>query len=309
VHKFLIDTDTASDDAIALVMAHHWPDVQIEAITLVHGNVPIKQAAKNALYTLQLCGASTPVYLGCAKPMLRSSHYACWFHGHDGMGNMHYPEAIRKPEPGHAVDVIIDRLKASPGEITLVTLGPLTNIATALVKAPEIAALVSRCVIMGGAANTLGNITPAAEYNIWSDPEAAKIVFHSGMPMEMVGWELSCGEAALLPKELETIKNFGTTLAQFAIESNQTALEACMSQEGSLGLTLADPVAMAVALDPGIVTSQGKYAVEVETVSDLTRGQTVVDKLGVWNKAPNMNVIWSIDIPRWKKNLYRCLQE
>jgi purine nucleosidase len=308
MRKFLIDTDTASDDAVALVMAHRWSDVQVEAITLVSGNVSVEQAAKNALYTLQLCGVATPVYLGCAKPMLRPSRYAHWFHGKDGMGNMYYPEPIERSQPEHAVDVIIDIIKANPKEITLVTLGPLTNIATALLKAPEIASLVDRCVIMGGAANTIGNITPAAEYNIWVDPEAAKIVFQSGMPMEMVGWELSCGDATLFPAEMATIRSFGTKLADFALDSNQTALEAGMSTEGSLGLTLADPVAMVVALDPGIITRQGKYAVEVETISDLTRGQTVVDKFGVWDREPNMNVIWSIDIPRWKESLYRCLR-
>lgn len=308
MRKFLVDTDTASDDAVALVMAHRWSGVQIEAVTIVSGNVSVEQAAKNALHTIQLCGAATPVYLGCAKSMLRPSHYAHWFHGTDGMGNMYYPEPTQRPQPEHAVDVIIDIIKANPGEITLVTLGPLTNIATALLKAPEIALLVDRCVIMGGAANTIGNITPAAEYNIWVDPEAAKIVFHSGMPMEMVGWELSCGDAALFPAEMQAIRNFGTELADLAIDSNQTALEAGMSTEGSLGLTLADPVAMVVALDPGIVTCQGEYAVEVETISELTRGQTVVDKFGVWNREPNMNVVWSIDIPRWKQSLYRCLR-
>ncbi len=190
MRKFLIDTDTASDDAVAIIMAHRWVDVHVEAVTIVSGNVSVEQGAKNALYTLEVCKASTPVYIGCAKPMLRECSYAHWFHGDDGMGNKFYAEAKSKPQSAHAVDVIIDKIKTYPGEITIVTLGPLTNIATALLRAPEIASLVQRCVIMGGAANTVGNVTPAAEYNIWVDPEAAKIVFHSGMPCEMVGWEL-----------------------------------------------------------------------------------------------------------------------
>ncbi|WP_293069885.1 MULTISPECIES: nucleoside hydrolase [unclassified Moorena] len=307
MRKFLIDTDTASDDAVALLMAHSWPDVQVEAITIVSGNVPVEQGAKNALYTLEMCGASTPVYLGCPKPMLRPCKYAYRFHGEDGMGNMHYPDPQAKPQLAHGVDVIIDTIKSNPGQITLVTLAPLTNIAIALLRAPEIAYLVKRCVIMGGAANVVGNVTPAAEYNIWVDPDAAKIVFHSGMPMEMVGWELSRGEAALLPAEIAQIKNLGTDLARFAVDCNTSALEASVKIQDSPGLTLADPVAMAVALDPAIVTRQGKYYVEVETVSELTRGQTVVDELGVLNQTPNMTVIWSIDAPRWKEHLYRCL--
>lgn len=308
MRKFLIDTDTASDDAVALVMAHHWSDVRVEAVTIVNGNVPVEQGAKNALYTLEVCNVSTPVYIGCTKPMLRECSYADWFHGSDGMGNMHYPNPNRKPQSEHAVDIIINTLKTYPGEITLVTLGPLTNIATALLRAPEIASLVQRCVIMGGAANTVGNVTPAAEYNIWVDPEAAKIVFHSGMPMEMVGWELSRYDAALTSIEIETVTNFGTPRARLAMESNKTALEASMQIQGASGLTLADPVAMAVALDPDIVTRQGKYFVDVEITSKLTRGATVVDELSVLHKKPNMTVVWAIDVLRWKEDLYRCLQ-
>ncbi len=308
MRKFLIDTDTASDDAVALIMAHHWSDVEVVAVTIVNGNVPVEQGVKNALYTLEVCNASTPVYIGCAKPMLREASYADWFHGADGMGNMHYPEAKRKPESAHATDAIIDTLKSYPGEITLVTLGPLTNIATALLRAPEIASLVQRCVIMGGAANTVGNVTPAAEYNIWVDPEAAKIVFHSSMPMEMVGWELSRHDAALTSAEIETVINFGTQRARLAMECNKTALDASLEIQGATGLTLADPVAMAVALEPDIVTRQGKYFVDVEITSKLTRGATVVDELGVLHKTPNMTVVWSIDVPRWKENLYSCLR-
>lgn len=307
MRKFLLDTDTASDDAIAILMAHHWPDVQIIAVTIVNGNVPVEQGTLNALYTIELCSRSTPVYIGCARPILRSCEYSYWFHGNDGMGNMHYPQPLRKPQSTHAVDVIIDTLKTNPGEVTLVTLGPLTNIATALLRAPEIASLVQRCVVMGGAANVVGNVTPAAEYNIWVDPEAAKIVFHSGMPIEMVGWELSRGSAALLPVELQKITNSDTKLARFAMECNRTALEVSMHIQKDPGLTLADPVAMAVALAPDLVTHQGKYFVDIELNSELTRGQTIVDELGVLKKKPNINVIWSINIPQWKDILYRCL--
>ena len=308
MRKFLIDTDTASDDVVALIMAHRWPDVEISAVTIVNGNVPVEQGALNALYTIEICEQSTPVYIGCAKPMLRSCQYSYWFHGQDGMGNRHYPQPLAQPQSTHAVDVIIETLKTNPGAITLVTLGPLTNIATALLRAPEIASLVQRCVVMGGAANVVGNVTPAAEYNIWVDPEAAKIVFHSGMPIEMVGWELSRGSAALLPIEIEKITNFGTKLARLAIECNSQALEVSMNIQKDPGLTLADPVAMAVALEPEIVTRQGRYFVEIEVNSELTRGQTIVDELGVLKKTANVQVIWSINAARWKDDLSRCLR-
>ncbi len=309
MRKFLIDTDTASDDAVALVMAHRWPDVQVVAVTLVNGNVPVEQGAKNALYTLQLCGAETPVYIGCARPLIRPHAYATWFHGEDGMGNMFYPDPIRKPETDHAVDVIIDTIKSNPGEITLVTLAPLTNIAAALARAPEIAPLVQRCVIMGGAANVVGNVTPAAEYNIWVDPEAAKIVFQSGMPMEMVGWELSRFEAALTAEQMDAIRTFDTELAHFAMDCNASALEASIKIQKANGVTLADPVAMAVALDPdGVITRQGRYFVDVEVSSELMRGHTLVDEMDVLNLPSNMNVIWAINIPRWKDMLHQSLR-
>ncbi|PMB17907.1 nucleoside hydrolase [Fischerella thermalis CCMEE 5205] len=308
MRKFLIDTDTASDDAVAIIMAHRWADVHVEAVTIVSGNVSVEQGAKNALYTLEVCKAATPVYIGCAKPILRECSYAHWFHGDDGMGNKFYAEAKGKPQKTHAVDIIIDIIKTYPGEITLVTLGPLTNIATALLRAPEIASLVQRCVIMGGAANTVGNVTPAAEYNIWVDPEAAKIVFHSGMPCEMVGWELSRHNAALTSREIEQVINFGTETARLAMECNIKALDAGRTIQSASGLMLPDPVAMAVALEPDVVIRQGKYFVDVEITSQLTRGTTVVDELGVLRKTPNMNVIWSIDVARWKEILYRCLR-
>jgi purine nucleosidase len=308
MRKFLIDTDTASDDAVALLMAHCWLDVQVVAVTIVNGNVPVEKGTKNALYTLELCNAKTPVYVGCAKPMLRDSIYSNWFHGNDGMGDMNYPNPKLKPEDKHAVTAIIDIIKTHPNEITLVTLGPLTNIATALICAPEIAGLVQRCVIMGGAANTVGNVTPAAEYNVWVDPEAAKIVFHSAMPMEMVGWELSRYGAALTPEEISKVINFGTEKALFAMNSNQTALRASRELQGAPGLTLADPIAMAVALDSEIVIRQGKYFVDVETTSELMRGATVVDELNVLQKNVNMTVVWEVDIPRWKEDLYQCLR-
>ncbi|MGF1486450.1 MAG: nucleoside hydrolase, partial [Prochloraceae cyanobacterium] len=226
MRKFLIDTDTASDDAVALIMAHNWADIEILGITIVNGNVPVKQGALNALYTTELCQKSTPIFLGCSQPILRKSEYSYWFHGANGMGNINIPLTEIKPQKKHAIDAIVDIIKANPHEITLVTLGPLTNIAIAISRSPEITKLVKRCIIMGGAVNTIGNVTPAAEYNMWVDPEAAKIVFHSGMPIEMVGWELSRKEAALTSDEIEKIKKIPTQLAQFAIECNQTAIDA-----------------------------------------------------------------------------------
>src|SRR5690554_5997728 len=243
--KMIIDTDTASDDAVAIMMALQTPDIEVEAITIVAGNMPVAQGSINARYTVELCGKDVPVYNGADAPLTREIYRAYFFHGPDGMGGMNY-QTTRPVAEGHAVEVLIDTIKANPG-IILVTLGPMTNVALALAQAPEIVENVSRCVVMGGAACTVGNVTPAAEYNIWVDPEAARIVFHSGLPIEMVGWELSRLEANLTLDEMATIRGFGTPLSDFALDCNRRALEANQAQSGDPGLGLADPVAMAVA--------------------------------------------------------------
>jgi purine nucleosidase len=317
--KFLIDTDTASDDAVALIMALRHPAVEVVAITTVSGNMPLHQATKNALYVVELVGAAVPVYPGAEKPLLRETVHAFWFHGGDGFGDMHYPDPQRPPESTHAVDAIIAAARANPG-IELVTLGPLTNIALAVSKAPDIVANVARCVVMGGAAATIGNVTPAAEYNIWCDPEAARIVFLSGLPVEMVGWELCRFEAIIFPDEMAQIRALGTPLAEFAVDSNRRARQATEEQSGDAGLGLPDPVAMAVALDPTICTRKSQHYVDIETHSDLTRGMTVVDQLGVtgdernphWQKVHerglNVTICWEIDVPRWKAALFAALK-
>jgi len=316
--KMMIDTDTASDDAVAILMALRSPAVEVLAITVVAGNMPIERGARNALYTAQMCGADVPVYLGAPTPLLREIQYAHWFHGEDGMGNQHYPPPLRQPETTHAVDALIEIIKANPG-IELVTLAPLTNIALALARAPEIAANVSRCVVMGGAPATEGNVTPAAEYNIWVDPEAARLVFHSALPLEMVGWHTCRQPAMLTEAKIAAVYDMGTPLAKFAMDCNRRARESHEEQSGEAGLGLPDPVAMAVALDPTICTRRSDHYVEIEIRSDLTRGMTVIDVLNVvddernfpiWRQAINAGrktICWEINAPRWKALLYELL--
>src|SRR5580698_7653422 len=277
---FLIDTDTASDDAVALIMALRAPDVRVAAITVVAGNVPVQQATRNALYTIELCGASVPVYSGAEKPLLRAYADATWFHGRDGLGDHNYPAPKQVAEKSHAVDAIIETIEANPG-LVLVTLGPLTNVALAVSREPNIASKVSRCVVMGGNPCCEGNVTPAAEYNIWVDPEAARIVMHSGLPIELVGWHLCRGRAVLSPQDIAEVEKFNTPLARFAIECNSHARAAYKVQTGEDGICLPDPVAMCLALDPTVGTDWSEHYVEVDTESELSRGNTIVDRLNV----------------------------
>jgi len=308
MQRMWIDTDTASDDAVAILMALRWPDVHVEGISVVSGNVPVEMGEKNARYTVQLCGKETPVSAGAARPLLREPSYAYFFHGADGMGGMNYPEASRPLESQHGVDALVDAVRRYPGEITLVTLGPLTNVALALAKAPDLAQKVKYCYVMGGAANTTGNASPAAEFNIWVDPEAARIVFASGMPLMMVGWENCRGEANLDDPDMEYVRAMRTPYADFTIDCNFTAINTNREWLGDPGLSLPDPVTMAIALDPQVCKRTGKYFVDVETTGELTRGATVVDELGVTNKTPNVDVCWEIDAKRWKEVLYKTLR-
>jgi purine nucleosidase len=223
---FLIDTDTASDDAVALIMALRAPDVRVVAITTVAGNVPVLQATRNALYTVELCQAGLANRPGTCRrrqaPAAAPYQNATWFHGRDGLGDHNYPPPPKRAADGtHAVDAIIDAIEANPG-IVLITLGPLTNLALALAKNPEIAAKVGRCVVMGGAPCCEGNVTPAAEYNIWVDPEAARIVMNSGLPIELIGWHLCRGGAVLDEFDIATILAFNTPLAKFAMSATAT---------------------------------------------------------------------------------------
>jgi purine nucleosidase len=317
---FLIDTDTASDDAVALIMALRSPNVRVLAITTVAGNVAVQQAARNALYTAELCGSEVPVFVGAEEPLNRPHLSADWFHGRDGLGDHGYPPSRRVPEKIPALEAIVSTVECHPG-IVLVTLGPLTNLALALQLNPGIAANVSRCVIMGGAPCCEGNVTPAAEYNIWCDPEAARIVLRSGLPVELVGWHLCRGDAALNPTDIKHILSFGTPQARFAIECNSRAQEAYFEQTGEHGISLPDPVAMSIALDPTIVTQQSEHFVDVETSSELTLGMTVVDRLNVAGNDRNLpvwapvlrggqkaKICWSIDNKRWKQALYTALR-
>jgi purine nucleosidase len=316
---FLIDTDTASDDAVALIMALRAPDVEVAAITTVAGNVGVQQATRNALYTVELCGARVPVYAGADKPMRRSHQSATWFHGEDGLGDHGYLPPSQRAAELTSSDAIVATIEANPG-LVLVTLGPLTNVARAIIKRPDIASKVSRCVVMGGAPCCEGNVTPAAEYNIWVDPEAARVVMRSWLPVELIGWQLSRGVAVVDESNIAEILGFDNKIARFAVECNSRARQAYKEQTGEDGIALPDPIAMCLALDSSVGTSWSEHYVEVETSSELTRGMTVVDRLNVagdernrgeWSRAldgPRARICWEMDVPRWKESLFAALR-
>src|SRR5579863_8436749 len=319
MRNFLIDTDTASDDGVAIIMALAEPSVRVLGLTTVAGNVGLKQATRNALLTAEICKSDVPVFEGAEKPLARPLQVADWFHGKDGLGDHGYKAPRRGKEREGAVEAILRLSQAEP-DLTLVTLGPLTNIALALKRDPELAERIGRCVVMGGAPCCEGNVTPAAEYNIWVDPEAARAVFRSKLPIEMIGWHVSRGASVLRDDEIAAIEALGTEKAKFAIESNSRARDAYRVQTGEVGLSLADQTAMAVALDRSVGLSWSRHRVAIEIESELTRGMTVVDRLNVHHDANNAHVwreaagehegadiLWTLDARRFKAMLKAAL--
>ena len=304
--RLLIDTDTASDDAVALVMALRNPDVRVEAITVVAGNVPLPEALQNALYTVELCAASVPVYAGRAAPLLRPLQTAQEVHGIDGMGDIGLPLHGRAPRPEHAVDELVRRINAAPGELTLVTLGPLSNIAVALLRDPSLAQKVKRCVMMGGTSDAHGNVSAVAEYNIWADPEAAKIVFDSGMPITMVGWDISRKYAVFTKADGAALRAIGTPLAAFCLDIQAVVDVFVRSVTHLDGFDLPDPIAMAVAIDDSVATERWQRPVLVDTSDGIGRGQTQLDHTGMTGRNATVDVVVVADRAKFWSQLQRA---
>jgi purine nucleosidase len=301
---FLIDTDTASDDAVALVMAMQHPDVQVEAITVVAGNVPVDQGVQNALYTVELCGQAIPVHRGLPVPLTRPLETAQFVHGQDGMGDFGLPLSGRSPASTDAIGALRETIHRFSGAITLVTLGPLTNVAAALRQDPSIAQAISECVIMGGTGQGHGNMSPVAEYNFWADPEAARIVFESGMPIKMVGWDISRTYAVFDPEDTAMLRAIDTPLARFCVDIQRTVEQFALTTTRLSGFDLPDPIAMAIALDPTVATRTRHCFVAIETVSKLCRGQSIVDRLHLLGREPNAEVVMEASRERFLRLLF-----
>ena len=286
----VIDTDTASDDAVALMMALRRPGIRVEAITVTAGNVPLQQAVQNALFVTELCGSDVPVHAGASQPLLQPLTTAVNVHGADGMGDIGLPLAGRRPASGHAVDVLAETFLGQPRRMDLVTLGPLTNLALALARYPHLASAIGRCYIMGGTGRGTGNVTPLAEYNFWADPEAAAMVMRAPMPKTLIGWDISVASAAFDKEQAAEIRNIGTRFAEIAVDIQAAVDHFAVAHTRLAGFDLPDPIAMAVALDPDIAVNEHVH-VSVLTGSGPARGLQSTDWRGLSGKAPNARVV------------------
>lgn len=310
--RVIIDTDTAGDDTIAILTAiHHF---QVEGVTITGGNVAFDQEVENALYTIQVANPDRkiPVYKGYEGPIITTGEEAHGtvedVHGSDGMGDSFFEQAKQRPEAEHAVDFIIEKVKENPGEISLLAIAPLTNIAMALKKDPTIVADIPHIYIMGGTNNALGNITAAAEYNFWVDPEAANIVLHAGIPITMVGWEMCTTHSLMYESDHEEIAALDTAGADFFIDVNRIVKKFNKEVHRLDGTTHPDTLLVAIAANEAIMTESGNYYVDVETAGTLTRGYSLVDINNRSGKSPNVRVCEAVDRKRFKADLFEVLR-
>ncbi len=293
--KIIIDTDPGQDDAVAILLALASPELEVLGLTAVAGNVPLALTQKNARIVCELAGRpDIQVFAGCEKPLRHTLVTAEHVHGKTGLDGPNLPDPTMALSDGHAVDFIIETLRTHPaGTVTLCPLGPLTNIATAFEKAPDIVPRVQEIVLMGGAYFEVGNITPTAEFNIYVDPEAADIVFKSGVPITVMPLDVTHKALVTKPRNdaFRAIGNAaGTAVAAMTDFFERFDLE----KYGSNGAPLHDPCVTAYLIQPDLFTGR-LINVEIETTSNLTRGMSVADWWNVTDRPANATFMGDID--------------
>ena len=301
----IIDTDPGVDDTTALIMSMAWEGFDIKAFTTVGGNVALKYTSANARNVAKLCGKKVDVALGAAVPLYKSLTTASHIHGINGMGTRVLEASDVPFVEKKAEDVIYEQAVACGGELRVLTIGPLTNLATALLKYSDLSERIHSVVAMGGALG-IGNVTPAAEFNIYADPDAAKIVFDSGIHVTMVGLNVTVPTVVTIADN-ELIRKIDNPVARVVAELNDYALSK-ESPFNSNGAIMHDPLAAAVLMDSTVVETK-LYPVEVDCREGLTRGATLVDVYGVTRKTPNVHVAVSADNDKFMRLLFGALEK
>lgn len=297
--KIIIDTDPGQDDAVAILLALASPELDVLGITCVAGNVPLPLTSKNARIVCELAGKpETRVFAGCDAPIKRKLVTAEHVHGKTGLDGIALPDPVMPLQPQHAVDFLIETLREEPeGSVTLCPLGPLTNIATAMKKAPDIVPRIAEIVLMGGAYFEVGNITPTAEFNIYVDPEAAEIVFKSGVPLVVLPLDVT-HKALTTRARVEAFRTLGSHVGHAVASWTDFFERFDMAKYGSEGAPLHDPCVIAYVLDPSLFT--GRHVnVEIETEGRFTLGMTVADWWRVSGREANAMFIGEIDAGRF----------
>jgi purine nucleosidase len=290
--KIILDCDPGHDDALAIMLALASPELEVLGITVIYGNVGLENTLNNALKIRELCGSNVPVFAGVPLPLVSSRISAEFVHGRSGLDGPPLPEPRRGAEQKRAVDFIIESVLAHPHEVTICPVGPMTNLALAMRLEPKIVPLIEKIVLMGGS-TTLGNWSPAAEFNILCDPHAAKIVFEAPVPTAMFGLNVT-HQALALPKHIAAIRANGNRTSLVAAELLEFFKLAYQKRYDYEGPALHDPCVIAYLLEPSLFTLQTLHA-EVDDTNGASFGRTVVDVYKVTGKQPNTDVAMTVN--------------
>lgn len=289
----ILDCDPGHDDALAIALALASPGLDVLAITTVAGNAPLERTTRNALRILTLLDRDdVPVAAGADRPFIREPYVPVEFHGTSGLDGAALPEPGAQPATGSAVELIADLLRKAREPVTLVATGPLTNVALLLRAAPGLHPRIAEISLMGGALGE-GNTTPAAEFNIWADPEAAAVVFGSGIPIRMAGLDIT-HQALVLPPDIERLEALGTRPGRVFADLMRFFAHHHRERYGWAGPPIHDAVAVAWLVAPELITSRA-LRIDVETAGVLTRGRTVADPEGLGGRPPNATVGTAVD--------------
>lgn len=309
MRRIVIDCDPGIDDAQAIMMAHCHPDIEIEAITTVSGNVGVEHTSRNALKILDVLDAEPiPVYAGAASGLVIEGKNASYVHGEDGLGGVDIPESKRELEEKPAALALIDLAMENPGELELIAIGPLTNLALALRLDPELPSRYKRLVIMGGAHFAQGNTSNfSAEFNLYADPDAAAVVFANWPKFTMISWEATIDHGMPI-EDFTALFNYDNKRSKFlkAITKHTIKfLREVLNREMSFA---ADPLAMAVLMEPEIVEEVAEKFVQIERTGELSRGMTVIDWWGMSKKTPNVEIILKVNQERFYDLLKKAFE-
>ncbi len=289
MNRILLDTDPGIDDALAILLAIASPEIQLEGIITVHGNADVERTTINALSLLELAGkADIPVAKGFDLPLVQPSLLALDTHGDSGLGYAILPEPRIKPVGQHGSDFLIERIMSDPGEISLVAVAPLTNVAVAIRKEPRIVRALKEIIIMGGAVRHHGNVTPMAEFNVYVDPHAAHIVYHSGIPMTLVPLDVTY-QCILTPEDVKRLNKIDSPITKFIDDSTRFYMEYHDEYQHIEGCAINDPLALALAFAPELCIYEEHY-VDVDISGGVSMGNTFADFYKHYKKPANMKV-------------------
>jgi purine nucleosidase len=296
----LIDCDPGIDDALALLLAAASPELDIVAVTVVAGNSTVEHGAHNARAVLALAGRTdVPVAQGCAAPLVKPLVTAPETHGPTGMGYARLPVPAHPVEPGHAVQALIEQAERHAGALTVVAIGPLTNLAIALRLQPRLVTQIAHCIVMGGAIRHQGNVTMGAEYNVWVDPHAAHIVLHSGLPVTLVPLDVTY-QCLFTSDHARELLRAGSRVARFVDDATRFYIEFHRAYQNIDGCAINDALALALAFQPDLVHTKRLF-VDVDTNDSLSHATTFADFWNTTQKPPNADVALEVDNERFMR--------